>query len=370
MGMLHTHEGITGTVPLFREEVPPFFQVSNQGEVVGHILHNKVEELADSETVMINSHEKNEPILQDADELVAIMADLPQMLSEASHNSTPEVPEEENSSSNLKQYLENLSHVRCSNRIVNGYSDTPDILYDHISRWAQILLGAEVNTTALRELVRAAFVAADNRFGSAAAVAWGERNFPEGIPPAIVKEHLGLLRAAGGVFEEMARIRLASLHDKTVSTDEKTRYIDMIGYRVNLEYCTLSISERNSLRAIYVFFSFDVDKKVPVRQLEKMTSLASRYALICPVLRPFIHALYGAYVGISNRNCSVSLKPDAKRAILMWRVTLCTLSLREQQFARPFLSFRKVPAQWIVQFDASLKRHRFSHLEIQRRRGR
>jgi hypothetical protein len=143
--------------------------------------------------------------------------------------------------------------------------------------------------------------------------------------------------------------------DKSEATNAKKRFIDMIGYRINLDLCTVSISERNSLRAIYIFFSVDVDKKVPVRVLEKMASLASRYSLICPVLRPFIHALYSAYVGISNRNCSVILRAEAKRSVLMWRVVLCTLTLREESFARPFLSFRKSPSQWIVQFDASLK---------------
>ena len=140
---------------------------------------------------------------------------------------------------------------------------------------------------------------------------------------------------------------------KTEVTNESNNAIDMIGYKLNLSTQTVSISHRNALRAIYAFFSVDVERTVPVKALEIMASLASRYAAICPGLRPFVRALYGSYAGLS-RNVSVVLDINAKRSIHMWRAMLCTLTLREKEFARPFTSFIPRNSRWIIQFDASL----------------
>ena len=38
----------------------------------------------------------------------------------------------------------------------------------------------------------------------------------------------------------------------------------------------------------------------------------------------------------------------------MWRAMLCTLTLKEKEFARPFYTFRPRSSKWIIQFDASL----------------
>ena len=141
--------------------------------------------------------------------------------------------------------------------------------------------------------------------------------------------------------------------DKTEVTDELNPSIDMIGYKLNLSTQTVSISERNALRALYAFFSIDEERKVPVRALEIMASLASRYAEICPTLRPFVRALYSAYAGLS-RNVSVVLNIEAKRAIHMWRAMLCTLTIKEKEFARPYYTFKPRTSKWVIQFDASL----------------
>jgi hypothetical protein len=143
-------------------------------------------------------------------------------------------------------------------------------------------------------------------------------------------------------------------NEKTCYTDEVNPCIDMIGYRLNLQTEVVSISRRNTLRALYAFTSVDMNMKVPVKALERMASLASRYGMILPVVRPFARALYDAYAGL-NRHVSVDLKNNAKRAIHVWRAMLCILVFREQEFGRPFDTFIPRSSRLVIHFDACLE---------------
>ena len=179
------------------------------------LFSSPIEDVTDGESIPAGSDEEEEFDFTTDAELADIVSDLPRMLLEASQGSPTENNDEgtgDGTAASLEQYLKSRVTFKKDSNSANGYSDTPDILYDRIARWAQILLGAEVNTTALKELVQAAFVAADNSYGSAVAAAWGERNFPGGIPDQIVREHMDLLKAADGDFSEMARRRLESIH--------------------------------------------------------------------------------------------------------------------------------------------------------------
>ena len=104
--------------------------------------------------------------------------------------------------------------------------------------------------------------------------------------------------------------------------------------------------------------SVDVDRRVPLKVLEKLASLASRYGMLMPAFKPFVRAIYESYtkkfVSKRNVNMSYELKIEARRAIHVWRALLCSLALHEEQFARPFDSFRPNYAKYIVEFDASL----------------
>ena len=176
-----------------------------------------------------------------------------------------------------------------------------------------------------------------------------------------VDDIMGLsLRTKGKQHRQIAKLVCCNLlgpdaieDDKTEVTNDYCPSIDMIGYKINLATQMVSISERNALRALYSFFSVDEERLVPVRALEVMASLASRYAEICPTLRPFVRALYSSYTGL-NRNVSIHLNVKTKRSIHMWRSMLCTLTLKEKEFARPFYTFRPRSSKWIIQFDASL----------------
>ena len=91
-----------------------------------------------------------------------------------------------------------------------------------------------------------------------------------------------------------------------------------------------------------------------MKTLEKIASLASRYGMIAPVMRPFARAWYDAYAGL-NRHVSVKLKNNAKRSIHLWRTMLCVLTFRELEFGRPFETFLPRSSRLVIHFDACLK---------------
>ena len=143
--------------------------------------------------------------------------------------------------------------------------------------------------------------------------------------------------------------------DKTVFTTREVRRLDVIGYIIDLEKQVVTISRRNLLKNMYLFFSIDTDQAVTVATMETIAALASRYSMICREMRPFSKALHGSFKGLINKRVSFMLKADAIRSIEMWRAMLCMLAFDEAQFARPFESFGARTANITVQFDASLE---------------
>jgi hypothetical protein len=140
---------------------------------------------------------------------------------------------------------------------------------------------------------------------------------------------------------------------KTVRTTEPEPRIVVLGWCIDMHKQIVTIGERNLLKAIYCFFSVDLEADyVPVSLLVQCASLASRYEMICCVLRPFSRALYASYTG-RHRAAKVELRDDAKWAIRLWRTMLCCTSFEEETFARSFDSFRPKPAGHLIQFDAS-----------------
>ena len=100
------------------------------------------------------------------------------------------------------------------------------------------------------------------------------------------------------------------LGDEAVE-DDKTPKIDVIGCMVDKQARLVTMTRCNFLKTTYCFFSVDVDAMVPVRDMERMESYASRYGMLIPVLRPFTRPLYAAYSGLS-RSVSIRLKTSAK----------------------------------------------------------
>ena len=145
----------------------------------------------------------------------------------------------------------------------------------------------------------------------------------------------------------------AVAEDKTEMTSEDQPRIVALGWCIDVETRIVTISKQNLLKAIYCFFSVNLTEEfVPAALMEICASLASRYELVCCVLRPFTKALYASYVGMP-RGAKIRLGPDAKWAVRMWRSMLCCTLFDEGTYARTFESFGSRPAGHVIQFDAS-----------------
>jgi hypothetical protein len=148
----------------------------------------------------------------------------------------------------------------------------------------------------------------------------------------------------------------AVAQDKTVSTaDGLDRRVDVIGYTIDLDQRTVTLTRRNFLKTIYAFFACEPTEPVSVSDIERMAALASRYSAILQELRPFSRALHACIRGITNRRARVLLSDEARLSVQLWRTMLCTAYLDEARFARPLEHFTKGAATFVLQFDASLE---------------
>jgi hypothetical protein len=155
----------------------------------------------------------------------------------------------------------------------------------------------------------------------------------------------------------VARIALTDLLGETAVADHKTEAssrLDIIGWRVDLSGMFITIAGKNLLNAFYAFFLVDTGSKVPLREMQKLASLSSRYSLVCPAMRPFTAALNGMITGFSGAHARISVSPDARLAIVMWRAMFFLMSRHDSRFARSLQSFRNKPFRIGLQTDASL----------------
>ncbi len=148
------------------------------------------------------------------------------------------------------------------------------------------------------------------------------------------------------------------LGDASVNTDKvKTgRILDMLGWCINLEDMTISPAHKNMLKAIYVFFCRDIDSGYSLKELQRLSSLATRYSMVCRQMRPYTQSLYTmttAFRGMGPR-ATVRLSREAKTDIAMWRAFLCLLRFDERTYARSLYSFRSQPPRFLIEYDASL----------------
>ncbi len=116
------------------------------------------------------------------------------------------------------------------------------------------------------------------------------------------------------------------------------------------------MSDRNLSKTIHAFFSVDETAPMEVAVLQGLASRAARCATVCRVMRPYKAALYGALRRTAhNGHSMVTLGPEARVDIWMWRTFLCLINFDTQRIARPLLSFEDETPTWVVSFDASLE---------------
>ena len=131
--------------------------------------------------------------------------------------------------------------------------------------------------------------------------------------------------------------------------------LDVIGWTVDLTQRLVTIARKNFLKTLYGFFEVDLSRPVQVRTLKRLASWSSRYSMVLRHMRPFSTWLYNETKGMRNMEASKRVGSGTVRAVLMWRVMLCLLHLREDTFARPLSSFLSDRATFVIKYDGSLQ---------------
>ena len=131
--------------------------------------------------------------------------------------------------------------------------------------------------------------------------------------------------------------------------------LDFIGYEVRLSEGLVTIARKNLLKALYAFLNVDIDgsEPVPVRALQGLASLASRYGYISSLMRPFTRLLYSSFRR-HHHAASVVLKPRTRRVIRLFRFLFAMVALHGSHFSRTFESFARRQHKYICEYDASL----------------
>jgi hypothetical protein len=134
------------------------------------------------------------------------------------------------------------------------------------------------------------------------------------------------------------------------------RSTDLLGWNFDLDTRSVSASMRNMLKAIHTFFNTDLDGPVTLKEVERMASYASRYAVLSRPMKPYTAALHAdaALFAGNHHERPRHLSRASKCDIIMWRAYLCLLRLDPKNFARPLESFRDRRASVLIEYDASL----------------
>jgi hypothetical protein len=153
--------------------------------------------------------------------------------------------------------------------------------------------------------------------------------------------------------------RLAIEEKKTVVADGaggRGWVNTIIGYDWCLKRRQITISTKNIERAFHAFLDVDVDGDVTRETMERLASLASRYAAVVRSLSPFISPLYASYTWMTSRNplALVKLGPKAKQAIRMIKILLVLAHIDPEHFSRPFKCDIARLIKFVIEFDASL----------------
>ena len=136
---------------------------------------------------------------------------------------------------------------------------------------------------------------------------------------------------------------------------EKGRKLDWIGWEVDLDAMSVSLSKKNMDKTIYAFFSTSFGKSVSLRDIQALHSRAIRTATLCDHLKLFTVGIAKNMSGkMTNSNSMRSLSEEAKTDILMWRAFLCLLAFMEEPYRRTIRSFALEVSTVLIEGDASL----------------
>ena len=137
--------------------------------------------------------------------------------------------------------------------------------------------------------------------------------------------------------------------------DHKTvfgRQIDWIGWSFDLDSSRVSIADKNYFKTLHGFLSVRQGQDIQVRTLHTLASWASRYSLICPVLKPFAGYLYDAFAGYTHLDSYIPLPTEAYLVIVLWRLFLIMMKMDPMRHTRDLHSFAsKGSATFMIESD-------------------
>jgi hypothetical protein len=139
-----------------------------------------------------------------------------------------------------------------------------------------------------------------------------------------------------------------------ISKNELARSLVWIGWFVDLNTRSVTLSRRNLLKTIYAFFCFSITNKVTRIQVETMASLASRCSQLCRQMRPYTKALYDTIGLYKDRHIRRTLPALAKVDVAVWRAFLILSRFSPAQLSRPINSFAIRLPTLVFKYDASL----------------
>ena len=131
------------------------------------------------------------------------------------------------------------------------------------------------------------------------------------------------------------------------------RRLTFIGYDFDLDLGRATVSAKNLEKAFHGFLTTDVAAPISVKGIQRLASLASRYAQINRLMLPFVRELHCAYAG-RGPHAMVTLPEPARRTVRLFQALLALSAIAELEFTRTLYFYRPRGAQARATFDASL----------------
>ena len=144
------------------------------------------------------------------------------------------------------------------------------------------------------------------------------------------------------------------------SEDNEGRKVDCLGWEFNLGEWVVDVAEENRMKALYLFWTTDLEGAVALETMEALASMAQRYSVVYRELSVMMGELYSMQggKGRQGRGGKRSFPESAKVVIKMWRAYMVTSEIRKKKGelrGRDLDSFRERKASWLVEFDGALR---------------
>lgn len=124
------------------------------------------------------------------------------------------------------------------------------------------------------------------------------------------------------------------------SKNESGHIVNIIGWKVNLDFMVLSIAEKNIMKAMLCLFSIDLSKEITLIQVQRISSYCSRYVTILEVMASFLACIHCLMIGKLGWHGTFPISFEAAWAKKMWRAVFYLLVVDEKHYGQPMTSFR------------------------------